>query len=96
MNNSIQSTTHFIHYFLSTRDLVSPDGRPLYAYKISDGTYKVLKTILTHHWDGTKECHACFVLYVVEFLRAEFEEGHLNWDSIFSEIEKTQYNQHNK
>ncbi|XOV94586.1 MAG: STY4851/ECs_5259 family protein [Bacteroidota bacterium] len=92
----MKSPSEFLTFFINSKNLSSPDGRPLYGYKISDGTYQALKTILKDYWDGTKECHACFVLYVVEFLRADFDEGHLNWDSIFSEIEKTEFNQHNK
>lgn len=70
-----------------------PDGRPLYAYKISDGHYNALKVLLKDSWEESTECFACFVLFAVEYLRGEFDERHLNWDAIFSAIDKSKYNQ---
>ena len=96
MKVSIQNCADFLNQFLTSKELSSPDGRPLYAYKISDGQYNALKSLLINHWDNSNECYACFVLFSVEFLRAEFDEGHLNWESIFSTLNKGDYNNHNK
>lgn len=84
--------TDFLIDFLRKRNLDFPDGRPLYEYKISNGKYQALKVILTDRWEETKECFACFVLYSVEFLRAESTEGHLRWDYIFNSIGKVRLN----
>ncbi|MEB2786516.1 STY4851/ECs_5259 family protein [Algoriphagus persicinus] len=76
----------FLSSFLKKRNLDLPDGRPLYEYKISNGRYQALKVLLSDRWDNMTECHAGFVLYAVEFLRAESSEGHLRWDYIFNSI----------
>lgn len=82
----------FISQFLSKRNLKEPDARPLYGYKISNGRYNALKVLLQEYWENSIECNACFVLYSVEFLRAESHEGHLRWDYIFNSILKSKFN----
>jgi hypothetical protein len=88
----IESFNDFIASFLVKRNLTEPDGRPLYEYKISDGRYQALKVLLTHKWEENSFCYAAFVLYAVEFLRLESDEGHLRWDSIFESIGKGHLN----
>lgn len=92
MPDKIESFNDFIISFLSKRSLSEPDGRPLYEYKISDGRYQALKVLLTHKWEENSFCYAAFVLYAVEFLRLESDEGHLRWDSIFESIGKGHLN----
>lgn len=85
---TIKDFKEFIGLFLEKRTLDAPDGRPLYEYKISDGRYNLLKELLKDRWEETDECYACFVLFAVEFLRAESSEGHLKWEYIFDSIGK--------
>jgi hypothetical protein len=84
----INNCNEFLRLFLEKRSLDNPDGRFLYEYKISDGRYLLLKELLKNQWAEDRFCYACFVLYSVEFLRAESSEGHLRWDYIFNSIEK--------
>lgn len=49
------------------RNLESPDGRPLYEYKISNESYQELKSILHSSRRNDLGFEACFVLYAVEF-----------------------------
>jgi hypothetical protein len=84
----------YLKKFLLERNLVNPDGRPLYEYKISNESYQELKNILNSSWRNHLGFEACFVLYAVEFLRAESSEGHLRWDDIFESIDKEDLNSH--
>lgn len=90
--NLVNSYKEFLNSFLRKRNLEHPEGGPLYEYKISNGRYKVLKVLLKEYWEESEECYACFVLYCVEFLRAESNEGHLRWDYIFDSIGRTSLN----
>jgi hypothetical protein len=84
----------YLKKFLSERNLDKPDGRPLYEYKISNESYQELKSILNSTWRNHLGFEACFVLFAVEFLRAESSEGHLRWDDIFESIDKEELNTH--
>ena len=64
----------YLKKFLLERNLDKPDGRPLYEYKISNERYQELKSILNSTWRNHLGFEACFVLYAVEFLRAEIIE----------------------
>ena len=88
MAKIINNCLEYLNLFLEKRHLNEPDGRPLYEYKISNGRYDFLKILLKESWVENKYCYACFVLYAVEFLRAESSEGHLRWDYIFDSIGK--------
>lgn len=94
MSQTITSFREFLHLFFDKRGISSPDGRPLYEYKISNGRYQALRGILKEYWTATAECYACFVIYAVEFLRAESNEGHLKWDFIFDSIGRASLNTH--
>jgi hypothetical protein len=94
MPSTIKNFTEFISLFLEKRKLGTPDGRPLYEYKISNGRYDLLKILLKESWEENRTCYACFVLYAVEFLRAESTEGHLRWDYIFDSIGRASLNTH--
>ncbi|MEB2777480.1 STY4851/ECs_5259 family protein [Algoriphagus sp. D3-2-R+10] len=89
---TIQNFKEFLQFFLEKRGVNAPDGRPLYEYKISKGRYDCLKILLKESWQENSFCYACFVLYAVEFLRAESSEGHLRWDYIFNSIGKDRIN----
>lgn len=89
---TIQNFKDLIQSFLEKRGIDTPDGRPLYEYKISNGRYDLLKTLLKNYWEDSTVCFACFVLYSVEFLRAESSEGHLKWEYIFDSIGKEHLN----
>jgi hypothetical protein len=92
MSQKIESLAQFLTDFIVSKNLIEPDGRPLYEYKISDGRYKALKILLTDKWEENSISYAAFVLYAVEFLRAESSEGHLKWDNIFESIKKENLN----
>lgn len=81
----------YLSYFLEKRNLYKPDGRPLYAYKISDSQYQALRVLLSDNWENSLERDGCFVLYAVEFLRREFE-GHLRWNTIFDSLNRQDFN----
>ena len=92
MANNLSNLSEFLSLFLSDKGLVDPDGRPLYEYKISNGKYQALKVLLIEKWEDNLTCYAAFVLYSVEFLRAETSEGHLKWDYIFESIGRAALN----
>uniref|UniRef100_UPI0040473F22 STY4851/ECs_5259 family protein n=1 Tax=Algoriphagus sp. TaxID=1872435 RepID=UPI0040473F22 len=88
----IKTVADFLKDFLLSKSLLEPDGRPLYEYKISNGRYGALKILLTDKWEENPICFAAFLLYAVEFLRAESDEGHLQWGPIFDSIKKQHLN----
>lgn len=88
----MKTYTEYLKFFLHSRGLDGPDGRPLYAYKISIAQFEALKTLLKDNWESRQFRNACFVLYAVEFLRLEFNDGHLNWSAIFGSIERNDAN----
>ena len=55
----------YLKKFLLERNLESPDGRPLYEYKISNQSYQELKSILHSSRRDNLGFEACFVLYAV-------------------------------
>jgi len=76
----ISTPTDFLRYFLNKRNLDAPDGRAIYAYKITKAQYNSLKKLLTEKWSYSSSSYACFILYAVEYLKSEFQVGALNWE----------------
>ena len=87
------STTPWLEKFLFTHTRQTrPDGRPLYAYKMSDTTYADLKD-LSHQLilldqNGKLAPHLApiFCLYAVETFRREHAEGPWAWETIFQPL----------
>lgn len=81
--------THFV--FTHTRQ-TTPDGRPLYAYKINDKIYDELKNhfhqiILLDMQGGLATNFAqLFCLYAAETFRREHAGGNWTWETIFKPL----------
>lgn len=73
--------------FLTRHELDRPDGRPLYAYRLTDESYSALR-ILISRWSRqlhfikitSRPLGAVFSLFVAEWYRREFREGQWTWD----------------
>lgn len=83
---------------LEMRGLVSPDGRPLYAYRLSDTELCELEGLL-RVWLGKPQERFCltqmtklsgfsalFVLYGSEWWRRRFDGAHWSWDPILYDL----------
>lgn len=79
--------TNFL--FAHTPRQTTPDGRPLYAYKMGDATYARLRTLFQQmillDQDGklAKRFAPIFCLYAAETFRREHTEGPWAWETIF-------------
>ena len=86
---------HDLATFLSARDLMSPDHRSLYLYRVTDGEISKLRTALEHHAKSgrldnpTKIMAAQFVLFAAEWFRRYFDGGAYSWDGIVTGIGAT-------
>lgn len=75
--------------FAHTPRQTTPDGRPLYAYKMSDATYTSLRTlfhqIILLDQDGklATRFDPIFCLFAAETFRREHTEGSWTWETIF-------------
>ena len=73
--------------FLSQHGLDQPDGRPLYNYRLSDEGFLALRTLIGR-WPARSQMvdpssryiGAVFCLFVAEWFRRDFQEGHWSWD----------------
>jgi len=93
---NVKNFMDFITQFLVKRELEEPDGRPLFEYKISNGRYNSLKTLLNDQWEDSQACHACFTLYASEYWRRNYDGGPWSWLPIFKSINKEdKYNPNN-
>lgn len=83
---------------LEVRGLAHPDGRPLYAYRLSDVEFNELEELL-RDWLGKLQerfgltqltklsgFSGLFVLYGSEWWRRRFDGAHWSWDPILSEL----------
>lgn len=74
--------------FLQTRGLARPDGRPLYAYKVTDRELSILRAYTNAILDGKrtgksyKYADSIFCLYAAETFRREHAEGVWAWETI--------------
>ncbi|WP_288586570.1 STY4851/ECs_5259 family protein, partial [uncultured Methylobacterium sp.] len=73
--------------FLMQHGLDRPDGRPLYAYRLPDEGYAILRALVAREAVrasiGVGASHALgalFCLFVAEWYRREFREGAWSWD----------------
>ena len=73
--------------FLTQYRLDRPDGRPLYNYRLSEDGYTTLRTLIGR-WHvrpqmvdpSSRYIGAVFCLFVAEWFRRDFQEGHWSWD----------------
>jgi hypothetical protein len=93
---NVKNFMDFITQFLVKRELEEPDGRPLFEYKITNGRYDLLKTLLNDQWEDSQACYACFSLYASEYWRRNYDGGPWSWLPIFELINKKNiYNPNN-
>jgi hypothetical protein len=77
--------------FAHTRQTL-PDGRPLYAYKMSDATYADLQIhfhqiiLLDQKGELATRFSPIFCLYAAETFRREHAEGPWTWETIFKPL----------
>lgn len=83
----------WIQDLLLTRNLQKPDGRPLYAYRLTDTEFDCLKQLLTRkdHRDIQtmgEENHflTCWFLYAAEWWKRCYSGGAWSWTPIFQAI----------
>ena len=78
--------------FAHTPRQTTPDGRPLYAYKMGDATYASLRTLFHQmillDQDGrlATRFDPIFCLYAAETFRREHTEGPWAWETIFKPL----------
>ncbi len=88
---------HSIANILSSRELASVSGAPLYSYKLSDIEYQNLyhslldslkfQRITSYIPSGmSSDWSGAFVLYAAEWWRKEFNGGHWSWEPIFRSL----------
>lgn len=73
--------------FLAQHGVDQPDGRPLYGYRLSDEGFGALRALIGR-WrarpqmvdPSSRYLGAVFCLFVAEWFRREFQEGHWTWD----------------
>ncbi|MCC8993910.1 MAG: STY4851/ECs_5259 family protein [Candidatus Contendobacter sp.] len=79
--------------FTHTRQLI-PDGRPLYAYKMSDAQYADFRThfhqviLLDPQGKRAKRFAPIFCLYAAETFRREHTDGVWTWETVFRPLGK--------
>lgn len=83
---------------LETRGLTAPDGRALYAYRLSDAEFAELEGVLREWLELLLEAHSLsdltklsgfsslFVLYGAEWWRRRFDGAHWTWDPILHDL----------
>lgn len=74
---------------LARNELEEADGRPLYAYNVTDAEFQKLQRLLTLRVDMgqvLKSTAAGFVIYASEFIRRTFSGGSISWTPIFNSI----------
>lgn len=83
---------------LSARGLTAPDGRALYAYRLSDAEFAELEGLLREWLSLLLEAHSLsdltrlsgfsslFVLYGAEWWRRRFDGAHWSWDPILQDL----------
>ena len=72
--------------FIHTPRQTTPDGRPLYAYKMSDSHYDDLRQIVLQDQQSrgaSPYFEPLFCLYAAETFRREHTEGAWAWETIF-------------
>ena len=84
------SIESILRNLLRTRGLERPDGRPLYAYKVSNGELSQLahslnKILATRSQLGLDEA-AGFVLLAASRFCARHEAGHWRWETALGEV----------
>jgi hypothetical protein len=78
---------------LRSRNLPQPDGRPLYAYRLTDTEFDSLQQLLTRkdHRDieamgGEDHFLTCWFLYASEWWKRCYSGGAWSWTPIFKSI----------
>lgn len=87
--------SEFLNQYLSARKLNHPTGKPLYTYKTSRAEYEALKELLATA-PPANSTSACFVLYAAEWWRQNYAGGHWEWEPIFNEINRPNWNAHTR
>lgn len=72
----------WLNWFLNRKDLLAPDGRILFKYRINSFEFDILKKILESSRGNIEGWNACFVLYASEYWRRYYTEGAWSWDFI--------------
>mgnify|MGYP003713055517 CR=1 FL=1 len=84
-----------MHAFFDMRGLSKPDGRWLYAYRLTLQEYQSLKSIIHEAATVTpmsllarrnQRFAALFVLYAAEWWRREYDGGAWKWAPIFASL----------
>lgn len=88
---TIHPCSEFLKQFLAKRNLSSPTGSALYSYKTTQAEYEKLKKVLTQA-PTARSTSDCFVLFAAEWWRRHYEGGSWEWEPIFEEIHKKNWN----
>lgn len=88
-----------VQKMLERRNLPKPDGRWLYAYRLSSHEYETLRHLLTEAVRATqvqvlahrnRHFAALFVLYASEWWRREYDGGPWRWGPILASLQITE------
>jgi hypothetical protein len=88
----------WLHKLLHKRGLSRPDGRPLYAYRLSDPELTSLRTFVRQmligvaHGQNYKNVDTLFCLYAAETFRREHVCGPWAWETVFRPLDLAQPN----
>ena len=77
----------WLQRMLRERDLTEPDGRPLYAFRLSNQEFEDLVEILQQHADYRFHEWAAFCLFAAEWWRRDFVGGAWSWEGLLQKIE---------
>ncbi|WP_411726865.1 STY4851/ECs_5259 family protein [Methyloglobulus sp.] len=81
----------WLKQFLASRHIASPDGRPLYRYRLGDSEFEALKSALkTSALFGVANItevtgwNDAFVIYAAEWWRRDYDGSSWSWGKVFS------------
>lgn len=84
-----QNPIIWINEFLHRRELDSPDGRALYAYRCTATEFDSLAEVLSHSTpdSATNGETRAFVLYAAEWWQRRYDGHHWAWEPLLASIE---------
>lgn len=91
--NQFTEFVQWRRHLLSHRQLVQPDGRKLYQYRLTESEFDALEKLLRNlpqlelsQISRIKGFSDLFVLYAAEWWRRRFDGSHWSWDPILRDI----------
>ena len=79
----------WLHTVLRRQGLTTPDGRPLYAYRIEIDEFSLLRMILFGDAVSSRERCALFCIYIAEWWRKRYDGGSWSWSDPLASIDIT-------